>query len=80
MTKVTLLMKLRNEEIGFENIFMDSFMEKYTEFKNFYEFQEEIQEKCRNEKDLENFIRIKTKFQNVEKLKETAVEYFCRYN
>lgn len=80
MTKVTLLMKLRNEEIGFENIFMDSFMEKYTEFKNFYEFQEEIQEKCRNEKDLENFIKIKTKFQNVEKLKETAVEYFCRYN
>lgn len=80
MTKVMLLMKLRNEEIGFENIFMDSFMEKYTEFKNFYEFQEEIQEKCRNEKDLENFIKIKTKFQNVEKLKETAVEYFCRYN
>lgn len=80
MTKVMLLMKLRNEEIGFENIFMDSFMKKYTEFKNFYEFQEEIQKKCRNEKDLENFIRIKTKFQNIEKLKETAVEYFCRYN
>lgn len=80
MTKVMLLMKLRNEEIGFENIFMDSFMEKYTEFKNFYEFQEEIQEKCKNEKDLEKFIKIKTKFQNIEKLKETAIEYFCRYN
>ncbi|MFR1675763.1 MAG: hypothetical protein ACLSVP_03645 [Fusobacterium sp.] len=80
MTKVRLLMKLRNEEIGFENIFMDSFMKKYTEFENFYEFQEEIQEKCKNEKDLEKFIKINTKFQNVEKLKETAVEYFCRYN
>lgn len=85
MKKEELYEKLANEELGMEDVLTDSFMREYTEFSSFKSFADELEErgsrsKAGTEKILQAVISEKTTFRNFEKMKETAIEYYCQNN
>ena len=85
MKKNDLYEKLANEELGIEDIMTNTFMEEYTNFSSFKSFVEELEErgsrrKEKKEKILQDVITEKTTFKNFEKMKERAIEDYCKYN